>query len=322
LINLNELAVMNQEQRNNKQLFKGIQPEFIHYLMDAFRGQLDMLPRVLGIGRVNLVIDTNFIIEELSWLVRRRRNPSVPGRVAELYRTGLVKFFSPPRLVSEVEKHIPRLAREWEVVEEDLWTVWSELEQRIIFQEPSRAAKIINPERDPDDHDFIHLQHDLAGVPIITKDADIEAMGGNTLSSKYAIDLNIYLQDKRVEIAFLASGTAIVLLFGLGTWKAISSGIPFIIEALSHPVVLGILSVLLIAYIVSPRVREFTSELASSLYEVFADVISEAGKMAMEMGFESLNFRTLGDQKLIELSIQYPGAPLTEFAKTNKDEEL
>lgn len=286
------------------------------HLLARLRDQQDALMNVLGIGRVNLVTDTNFVIEELSWLSRKRRDPSVPGRFAELSRTGLIRFYAPPRLASEVEEHIPDLAKKWRVPEEDLWTCWSELEKWILFHEHTGSAKILNPERDPNDHDFIHLQNDLSGAPVITCDSDIKDMGGRVLSSEYSGELNIYLQDKRIEIAMLATETAIVALFGYGGWKAISAGIPYLFKALRNPVVLGILGGLFFVYLISPRVRKYTNELATSAYHGVGNIFSVLGTAALAVGCDSLHFRTLGNERMMQLAVRYPGAPFTEFAET------
>lgn len=311
---------MNEELKARRsQLLGSIAPELVLHLTQSFRGQVEAFLRTLGIARVNLVVDTNFVIEELSWLTRKRRNPSVPGRLAELSRTGLVTFFAPLRLAAEVEDHIPELSHKWNVAEEDLWRIWEDLARCIEFREHTGGATILDPERDPKDHDFIHLQHDLVGAPIVTEDKDIEAMGGRTVLSRYPLELNIYLQDKRIEIAFLATGTTVVMLFGLAAWKIVSAGIPAIIAALNNPVVLGTLAGLLIAYMLSPKVREVTDELLAGLYQLIARVAKEAGKIALEMGAEYMNFHELGDERLVKLAIRYPGAPLTEYAEQPKD---
>jgi predicted nucleic acid-binding protein len=137
------------------------------------------LQHVLGpLEHFVLVIDTNRVLDEIGWLVAKRRNPIARTSIQELHASGTVSLFAPEHLLAEVEKHLPRVARDYRTTVEAMDTAWKEYRSMIHFIPASHLGEADRGARDPKDVPFIQARDAVGARAIISNDKDIKAMAG------------------------------------------------------------------------------------------------------------------------------------------------
>lgn len=165
--------------------------------------------------QVTVVVDANVIIGDLLWLSSKRRNPEAKPELMETIEAGTIVACIPPFALKEITEKIPYVAARRKVDEEALYRAWEAYKGhfRIELPDPERVAQH-KAGRDPDDADYIALAETISASGILSRDKDIQAMGGVVLSVEVvghlrdysratAIDLNI-----RINGVFLGIFTA------------------------------------------------------------------------------------------------------------------
>lgn len=133
-----------------------------------------------------ITIDANVVVGELSWRLRKRRDPAARSSLRELVDSGLLRLVAPPWLDAEIKKHADEYASRWKVSRDlllaELETIW-EMIAKIDPGELLRAsgAPVVRCP-DPDDQAYVDLCLLLSTDGIFTKDGDFEGLGIHVLT--------------------------------------------------------------------------------------------------------------------------------------------
>lgn len=161
---------------------------------------------IAKIFQIDLILDANIIIEEVRWLAVKRKNPDAGTRLLEVLKCETVKAFAPEFLIVEVEKHLPKIAKDDSVSLDLLTEHWEEYRSYITFVTVDVATEEeIALAQDPKDLPYIQLQNKI-GAGIYSKDSDIEAMNGRVIGLHVIASLRKYSRNAAVEYQLKCMG--------------------------------------------------------------------------------------------------------------------
>lgn len=162
--------------------------------------------------QIRLVLDTNIVIDELLFVTSKRRKESARTALREAMDSGVILTIAPTKMHEEVDKHIPRLARERSLPEAKLREAWQDLQTRIEFREvkinPLRRENV----RDQDDIEFVTLYEKSGADAVLTRDCDIPAMGAKSVGPEVLPSVRDYARAKSPEVGLRIGN---VLIFGI-----------------------------------------------------------------------------------------------------------
>lgn len=178
---------------------------------------LEMAPQL------KLVIDTNVVIRELIYAVKWRKNPSARSNLQEAIDSGVVVALAPPKLQEEVLRHIPRLAEEEGVSEDELRQAWLEYRPRINFIDVGEAsAEEVAAAVDPDDLPFVRLCQSVNADAVVSGDRHIHAMGSRSVRQEALRDARDYARGKAPEVTLRIGVYAITFPAAAGAYALVS----------------------------------------------------------------------------------------------------
>ncbi|RDU98931.1 PIN domain-containing protein [Trinickia dinghuensis] len=155
--------------------------------------------------QVDLILDANVVIRELTWATTKRRNPDVRSDLLEVLEVETVIAWAPTFLEREIEKHIP-LIIEKGAKPEELIKHWACLRARINLVDVGGVPDDELEYRDPKDVPYIRLQQ-IINATIVTADKDIAGMGGTSVPPIAVMaTLRAYSRAAAVQVTFQVSG--------------------------------------------------------------------------------------------------------------------
>ncbi len=175
-----------------------------------------MLKTLGQIFKMAVVIDANFIIRDILWLARKRKNTEFRTELFEVLLAGTIVAYAPTYLEVEMHVNLPRLAREHNVPIDDLDAHWQTYKKLIKFIDAGGAD---NQYEDPKDAPYLKLQAEL-GLFILSKDSDITRMGGQVADASLVARLRTYSRHVVVEYTLKAGGAG-TLMVSFATLAAI-----------------------------------------------------------------------------------------------------
>ncbi len=186
---------------------------------EAFTGGSigESLQKTIGpLAQFTVVVDANVIFSDLIFLaVKRKKSEAIPA-LMECVRAGTFIAYATRIIVLEVERHIPKLAKQYNDSEGRFLRHWVEYKKILKIKTPRkyRVEKELrtNPQ-DPDDAPTIALAKELKAVGIFTRDRDLEAMGGFCLDLDFAIQARDYSR-KIVVAVTIKQGAILGLVVG------------------------------------------------------------------------------------------------------------
>lgn len=170
-------------------------------------------PFVQGLQRIRLVIDASFLLSDLIWLVKKRKEPSARTAFKEVLASGTILAIAPVTLRQEVCEKIPLIAVREKISEAQLREEWDSYQPFLHYVvEDHRGSSIaVGAEsvRDPNDLPYIYLYDSTDAAAVLSLDKDIAAMGAPTVGFDVIIHLRDYARSKTVEVSFLVCGATI-----------------------------------------------------------------------------------------------------------------
>lgn len=162
--------------------------------------------------QIRLVLDTNVVIDELLFVTSKRRNDSARTALREAMDSGVILTIAPTKMHEEVDKHIPRLARERSLPEAKFREAWQDLQTRIEFREVKRNSLQRENVRDQDDIEFVVLYKKSGADAVLTRDLDIPAMGAKSVGPEVLPSIRDYARAKSPEVSLRIGN---VVIFGI-----------------------------------------------------------------------------------------------------------
>ena len=177
----------------------------------------ELLQKAMGpLAQFTVVVDANVILGGLKFLVVTRENPEAITALMECVRAGTFIAYVTRKVVSEVERRIPNLVKQYRVTDELFLRHWAEYKKMFKIKTPRKyrvEKELRTKPQDPDDAPTIALAKELKAVGIFTKDSGLEAMGGFCLDLDFAIHARDYSR-KIVVAATIKQGVFTGLIVG------------------------------------------------------------------------------------------------------------
>lgn len=162
----------------------------------------------------NIVVDANVLLKDLGHLCRTGRQTTLLAEAD----TGFVRLIVTPRIVEEVNEHIPKYAKNVRVDKELMFSRWAEYQHSLIVIDPPKSSSdpiTILSGRDPDDVPTAELIELIAPKLALSTDKDLQDLGfsqnGDWLP--HVLHLSKVIERDAVSIAVRVGGA--VLIVGL-----------------------------------------------------------------------------------------------------------
>ncbi|HEY1722233.1 MAG TPA: hypothetical protein VGG27_13395 [Magnetospirillaceae bacterium] len=164
--------------------------------VDAFR-------QLIGpIAQFDLVVDANFLIGDVRWMMVRRTNPDARSALRECLSANTILAYVAPHVILEVEEHLPGVAEEYKQDPRQWSLSWEELKQQLFIMAPTLdGMEKYKGGVDPDDAPSLGLADDLGNLFILSNDPHIPQMGGRQVRPHFVIDAREYSRKATISVS-------------------------------------------------------------------------------------------------------------------------
>jgi predicted nucleic acid-binding protein len=272
--------------------------------------ELVFLRANVDLRQVILVIDTNIVLRDLRWLVSRRRTPTARTTLQELIASETVIAFAPCALRTEVLEHVPEIALDLGVSEEELRQAWQEYEKGLHFYSVKPPADIdLRLALDPDDLPFLHLYQLVGASAVYTLDKHLPAMGAQVINPDVVLALRDYARAASLELT-LKVGGGVVITAGIETIRPLVDILKATAGGFANfpkPAQFGLLFLGVLA-LAHPMSRKSIADGLQALPRPTTDSIAALAQGLLTCAETLAVARTKGDQswKLVEAALQTP----------------
>jgi predicted nucleic acid-binding protein len=264
------------------------------WLRRLIKGSKPLRDLIGDLVQFRLVIDANCILEDLIWLVKKRKNPKANTEIQECILAGTFIVYCTKTVIKEVNEHLKDIASQHNIPIDSLKKEWKSYKAMLKIKEPDKVIidKYKNP-IDPDDIPTLALAELLSADAIISKDRDLKSMGGKVLQTKPVGDKGVLVFEfcasardysrKATVTAILKVGGAFSIVVGFETFKIISGIIAQIvvwIEKLPAWIKIILVAATFLA-LLHPKSREFMLKAIRNIVDAF--------KESMPVIFEIIN---------------------------------
>ncbi|MHB8386394.1 PIN domain-containing protein [Metallibacterium sp.] len=179
----------------------------------AFLRTLEWAKQFVGtLAQFVIVVDANVVLCDLIWLASRRRNPTATTSVMECIVAGTFVAYISGSALSEIEEHIPRIARENNLPLATLRAEWKQYRKLLKKRTPKQSiVDRYRDGRDPDDAPHLALAEQLDAAGILSNDTDLVAMGGRVLEMEFSIEARYYSRKMAVAVSMKVLGVTAIL---------------------------------------------------------------------------------------------------------------
>jgi len=281
--------------RDISKLAKNIRSDRLNNLRHIVEKYSELQSYIGSIFQVRLVIDTNAVISDLLWMVRRKEFDNKTA-IIEVIQAGTLIAYAPEQLKYEIEEHLPKIAKKRNISLENIHAEWIEYQKYLEFIEIDEAE--INKYEnsvDPKDAPFVILSEILNAAGVISNDPHIDQLGGKRIN----LDIRLSLRDysRTAAIAFsIRLGGVVLSYISFGLLIAIGKGIGKLLQAIINMPdrikIILIAGLVLVFLIPSTRTRllaylKSAKGLFGETWEQIAPSITELMQEASEKGKEA-----------------------------------
>lgn len=261
--------------------------------------RMEQLRQIVGpLLRLCLILDTNFVLQDLWYVVKNLRQKHGEPALLEVLRSRVASVFAPTKLDKEVRSHFAEYADRLRVpvsVFEDLWAKYT---PHIKFCSDAALPGSLDPatrrleRRDPTDASFPSTFAAVGADAILTKDPDYDVTGLPLADLGVVMDLRTFARHKTVELHFMIGGFFVssVALAGVLGVVEIGRRIVGFVERLPSVLQLA-LGIGGVAFILSPGLREK----ALGWVRPYLPVIKEYLQFALDRMTEAGDAKALAD---------------------------
>lgn len=203
------------------------------------------------VHQVRVVVDSNWVLRDLRWLVGKRTSPEARTAFQEVLDSRTVVAYAPHTLRQEVERHIPQLASDLRVDGELVWEHWQDYQASIHFLD---ATPLAQPERlrDPSDEPFIYVYGIVGAEAILSSDKDLRDSTARVVNLDVVLSLRDYTRAAAPEMTIKLGG-AVILVAGIQTMRLAVDGLRAVYQGVAKlplevKAVLLVLGVLAVAH--------------------------------------------------------------------------
>jgi predicted nucleic acid-binding protein len=186
----------------------GIQSDSLKQLRPYY-GENGPLANLASVFQLNLILDANVVISELRWAVAKRKSEMARSELLEVLEVETVVAYAPTFLEAEVTLHIAEtLVGEQGLDESALLAHWQRVRALIRFVDVGGVPPVEEGHLDPKDVPYLRLQERIA-AHILTRDKDIEAMGGTVVPISILGALRAYSRTSVVQFSLEVGGSTL-----------------------------------------------------------------------------------------------------------------
>lgn len=187
-------------------------PRFDTAQLGPLRSVIARLPALQAcIGNIvqfRLVVDANFVIQEL--IHRIRRPDHGPSAFEELIKATVIDVYAPRWLDMEMVTAIPKAAKRSKVSEAELHSKWMQFRTLLKWDEtlcePGPPSGSVC---DPKDLPYVLLEQKLNADGILTKDAHIARLGGHPLTLDFVFTTRNYARSAVTNVSIRVMGVVV-----------------------------------------------------------------------------------------------------------------
>jgi len=254
-------------------------------LRDLLSRFANLKPTIGDFVRFRVVVDANFIIQDLT---QRVRHPERGTALEELIRATVVDAYAPRWLDTEMLSAIQQTAKKRRLPVDALQREWLSYRQLLRWDDSLRVpdGNCANA-ADPKDTPYVVLEDKIAAHGILSKDAHIKRMGGHPLTLDFVLSARRYARGAVACVSIRFMGI-LVSMIALRTLYEAVRGIGQTLVRLPDGLKV-LLLLLVIAALVHPGARKWISDKSLELCErlapywgVVLDVIMRATALASE----------------------------------------
>jgi len=240
--------------------------------------------------QLRVVIDTNVVLKDLIFLSKNAKKADVRTSLIEVIEAGTIQPYAPTWLCTEVELHIPAIAKKKNIDLESIRAHWVQYKKKIKFIEID-IEKIAeyDDSNDPKDAPFVILEEQLGAFGVLSDDDDIEKIGGNRIPLDVLISLRDYSRHASVELKIkymgVVSGFITIALI-----TKIVNGISGLVKRagnLPKPILYAAIG-FSIWVVLDPKKKSKVMQKFNSLSETISPVLSGLGELITELAALSL----------------------------------
>jgi predicted nucleic acid-binding protein len=212
--------------------------------------------------RIRVVVDANFVIQEL---MQRVRYPERRTALEEVVRATVIEAYAPRWLDKEMESAITQTAAKRRLSAEKLRSEWHEYRQLLKWDnalqgplEHGKSAPI-----DPKDTPYIVLENKIAACGILTKDPHIKQMGGHPLTLDFVFSARRYARGAVACVSVRVMGVVVSMM----AIKALVESVRGVTRALAAlpDGVKALLILAAVAALLHPGARKWVCDLSAEI---------------------------------------------------------
>ncbi len=247
------------------------------------------LDKYIGsIFQLRLVIDSNAVISDLLWMVKRKKEDNKTA-IIEVIQAGTLIAYAPNQLINEIEEHLPKIAKKKKISLEKMKVEWLAYQNYLEFVEIDEdKLAAYEDSADPKDAPFVILSEMLNVVGVMSDDPHIEQLGGKRIH----LDIRLSLRDysRSAAIAFsLRIGGVVCSHISIGILLAMGKGIKTIAQAIFNlpEKIRIILFFALIFVFLMPSVRVKVLSYLQSVKGLQGDIWEKVGPVVTDLIIEA-----------------------------------
>ncbi len=201
--------------------------------------KIEWLRSTLGaLAQFTIVVDANIILGDLLWLVKKRRNPDAVTELMECISAGTITAYISRSVLNEVTKHIPSIAKQKNLPEDELNAEWKTYRKLLKVRTPRKSLiDKYAKGQDPDDAPTLALADMIRACGILSKDSDIVAMGGIVIELSFTQIARDYSRKTAIRAAIQFTGTSGIIVAGLAV-KVAADSLIWLTQSMPKPVLL------------------------------------------------------------------------------------
>jgi len=233
--------------------------KLLRAILDRHR---ELLSSIEQFVRFRVVIDVNFVVSDLLQKIKYpdRGNTALE----ELAQSSVLEIFAPRWLETELPSAFQQVARRRRVSERDLWAAWEGYKVLINWDEEyDSIPKDFSHTDDPKDLPYIDLQNALDATGILSKDGDIDRMGGNRLTLDFVLATRSYARAAVISVGIRVSGYFVGAI-AIGGFFKLLGAIKGMLEKVPPKFKFALIGVVVIAFIY-PNSRTWLTERVKKL---------------------------------------------------------
>lgn len=182
-------------------------------ILNSLRGLIELYPALQQatgqLPRYDIVLDANIAIGDL---LHKHQNPHLKQTaLEEVVKSGVVRLYAPSWLETEMlSSTIPQVSQKKKIPQETLRSSWESYKEIIIFDARfDQPHEVFTPGLDTKDLPYIELQKLLMALGILSKDKDIDALGGTRLDPQLVLTIRAYARSASYSVSIKVGGVVI-----------------------------------------------------------------------------------------------------------------